>query len=249
MAGDGGLDRTLALLRALDTAEGGPPAAIELGVPFTDPIADGPLLRAAADRALAAGTTLTGVLELVWRYRAGGGKTPLYCFSYANPLIARGASEGAKRLLDSGFDGALVPDLPLEEWRPFAEAQLDLGLAPIPFCAPTTSPKRLAAALELGRGFLYAIARLGITGSSTAVSAELLARLDDLSAASPIPVGVGFGLRTRDAVAALAGHADLAIVGSALVDTIHRAALAAGPGSPTERAATAARHFLTRLQR
>ena len=242
MAGDGGLERTLEVLFALDAADGGPPAAVELGIPFTDPVADGPVLQAAAGRALSAGTTPDGVLELARDYRRAGGTTTLYCFSYANPLVGRGAQDGAARLQEAGFDGAMIPDLPLEEWRPFAEALVECGLAPIPFCAPTTSRRRLAAMLELGRGFLYAIARLGTTGSATQLSPGLMRRLDELHHLSPLPVGIGFGLRTRSEVEALAGHVDLAIVGSALVDAIHNA------GPSTARAAEAARHFLTQLR-
>lgn len=237
MAGDGGIDFTLECLLEMDLAKGGPPAFVELGIPFSDPVADGPVLQAAAGRALAAGTTPNDVFRLAERYRDAGGQTPLLAFSYANPLLRGPVESTARRLHDAGFAGAMIPDLPLEEWRPFARALRDRALAPIPFAAPTTSDARLAESLEHGAGFLYAIGRLGITGKSTAFTPELIERLDALWQISHLPVAVGFGIATAAQVRALDGHADLAIVGSALVEHIHQA------GSPS-----GARDFLEQLR-
>lgn len=242
-AGDGGLDRTLAVLHALEDAGA---ACVELGVPFSDPIADGPVLQAAAQRALDGGTTLDGILDLVRRYRDAGGKLPILAFSYVNPLLRRGAAVTARALADAGADGLLVPDLPVEEGSELREAALEVGLAPVFFVTPTTSDVRVRRAAEASRGFLYVIGRTGITGASTDLGAEtqqFLARVKELS---DVPLGVGFGLRTPEQVAVVARHASLAIVGSALVAHIHEAAQ--GTQDPNTAAARAAHDFVTNLK-
>lgn len=251
MAGDGGIDRTLAILLELDQCKPGPPAYVELGIPFSDPVADGPVLQAASKRALDAGTTPADVLHLARRYRDAGGRIPLLAFSYSNPLFQASIDKTVGDLVDAGFAGALVPDLPLEEWRPFARAMAHSNLAAIPFAAPTTCPERLAESLELGGGFLYAIGRLGTTGQATAMDSALLERLSQLRSSSRLPVAVGFGIRTAQHIRALRGHADLAVVGSALVEAIHtgiaESDVLPSPGNHT-LAAHIARQFLEDLQ-
>ena len=242
-AGDGGFDRTLAVLHALEDAGA---ACVELGVPFSDPIADGPVLQAAAQRALAAGTTLDGILDLVRRYRDAGGALSILAFSYANPLLKPGATEVARALSEAGADGLLVPDLPVEEGDELREAALDAGLAPIFFATPTTSDERARRAAEASRGFLYVIGRTGITGASTVLDADTLRFLARMRELSDLPLGVGFGLRTPQQVAAVARHATLAIVGSALVAHIHAAA--EGAQDPDTTAARAAHEFVTNLR-
>jgi len=242
-AGDGGLDRTLAVLHALEDAGS---ACVELGVPFSDPIADGPILQAAAQRALDAGTTLDGILELVRRFRDAGGTLPILIFSYVNPLLRRGAARVARSLAEAGADGLLVPDLPVEEGRELRDAVLEAGLAPIFFVTPTTSDERARRAAEASRGFLYVIGRTGITGASTTLGADVQEYLARMRALCDLPLGVGFGLRTPEQVTAVARHATLAIVGSALVEHIHRAA--DGAQHPDTAAAQAAHEFVTNLK-
>ncbi|MEM9803189.1 MAG: tryptophan synthase subunit alpha [Planctomycetota bacterium] len=247
-AGDGGLDRTLELLGAVERAGA---ACVELGVPFTDPIADGPILQAAAARALSHGTTLDGIEDTVRAYRARGGEVPIVAFSYLNPLMSGGAPGAlAARfasLADAGFDGVLVPDLPIEEAPAIVALAEQSGLAAVLFCAPTTSDERLARAAEATRGFLYVVGRTGVTGASTSMSndaTDYLARARRI--AGDVPIGVGFGIRSAEQVTAVAEHAELAIVGSALVAAIHEAATAAD-GDSTEAAVRCATEFMESL--
>ena len=242
-AGDGGLETTRAVLEAL---EAGGASCVELGIPFSDPIADGPVLQAAAQRALDAGTRLADVLDLCRDFRAAGGELPIALFSYANPLVRMGWQEAAHRSATAGVDAWLVPDMIPEEADGMRAACETSGLAPIFFVAPTSSTERIAAAATASRGFLYTIGRVGVTGSETELDAETLAFLQRVRAASPLPVAVGFGLRTAAQVEAVTRHADLAIVGSAFVDRLRRAFDAAG-GDPAA-AAYEATNYLNELR-
>jgi len=219
-AGDGGLDTTLAVLEAL---ERGGATCVELGVPFSDPIADGSVLQAAAQRALAGGTHLSGVLEVVRELRARGGELPVALFSYANPLLRLGWEEAARASAAAGVDAWMVPDLVPEEGEAMTAAAQEHGIAPIFFVAPTSSPGRIERAANASRGFLYAIGRVGVTGRETTLDQATLAFLDRVRAATELPLAVGFGLRRAEQVAAVARHADLAIVGSAFVQRLHEA--------------------------
>ncbi len=244
-AGDGGMETTLAVLRGLASAG---VACVEIGLPFSDPIADGPVLQAAAERAIAAGASFDRVLDLIARFRREPpiGEVPIVLMAYANPLLRRGWEASCKALAEAGADGILVADLPIEEGAPLAAAAARAGIAAIFFAAPTTGDERLAAAARLSRGFLYAIGRLGVTGARADVDPAQLDFLDRVrAAAGDLPVAVGFGLSTADQVRAVARHADLAIVGSAMVDRIHRAFTASG--SDPEAAARAAESFAREL--
>ncbi len=250
-AGDGGLDRTLELLRGVEAAGA---ACVELGVPFSDPIADGPTLQAAAERSLAAGTTLDGIEETVRAFRKDGGRVPILAFSYLNPLLSGGSEGGLGRrfasLRDAGFDGLLIPDLPVEEAPALSALAENHGLCTTLFCAPTTTDERLARAAEATRGFLYVVGRTGVTGANTEMSltsSEYLERVRQISGG--VPLGVGFGIRSKEQVAAVSQHAELAIVGSALVAAIDAAATAAADvgADPTEAAAQCASEFLLGL--
>jgi tryptophan synthase alpha chain len=243
-AGDGGLDTTLAVLRALDA---GGATCVELGVPFSDPIADGPILQAAATRSLEEGTTLSGILELVARLRAEGSELPVALFSYANPLVRLGWKEAARRSAQVGVDAWLVPDLIPEEAEEMRSAALEAGICPIFFVAPTSAPERIAAAAEASRGFLYVIGRLGVTGGKTELDSSTHEFLEGVRRATDLPLAVGFGLSTAEQVAAVTRHADLAIVGSAYVARLHRAFTDAGR-SP-EAAAEEAANYLRELAR
>lgn len=224
-AGDGGLERTRDLLRVCEE-EGA--ACVELGIPFSDPIADGPVLQEAAQRALHEGTTFTGVCEAVSEFRASGGEIPIVAFTYLNPLVGGAGGEAFDDRLGmlsaSGFDGLLVPDLPVEEAGALADRAEDAGLALSLFCAPTTTDERLARAAEASRGFLYVVGRVGVTGRETAIDTganEYLKRVRRL--VPDVPLGLGFGLRTPEQVAAVAPYCELAIVGSAFVRAVHEA--------------------------
>lgn len=231
-AGDGGLDRTLRLLEACERAGA---VAVELGVPFSDPMADGPILQAAAQRALDDGTTLRGICDLVARFRERS-DLPVALFSYANPIWRLGLDAAAARFAEVGVDGVLVPDVPWEESAPLRAAMGSAGLCTVLFCAPTTGPERLAAVARDTTGFLYAIGRMGVTGAGTAMDASVQTFLARVQAAASTPVGLGFGLRDPAQVRAALDLADLAIIGSALVEHIHVAASAgADPAAACER--------------
>ena len=243
-AGDGGLDTTLAVLRALEAAGA---SCVELGVPFSDPIADGPVLQAAADRSLSAGTHLDGILAMLRRFRAGGdgapaGQMPVAVMSYANPLLRRGWMEVCRSIADAGGDALIVPDLPLEESKPVQAAADQAGLCLILLVAPTTSDERLQAAAESSRGFLYVVGRFGVTGGRTEFDDQTTAFLKRVRSVSRLPLAVGFGIANAQHVEAATRHAELAIVGSALVRHLHETASQGG-----DPAAAAAR-FLESLQ-
>jgi len=242
-AGDGGLDTTRALLEVL---EAGGASCVELGVPFSDPIADGPVLQAAAQRALDSGTTLTGILDLVRAFREDGGRMPIALFTYANPLVRLGWEEAALRCAEAGVDAWLVPDIIPEEADTQRAAASTHDIAPIFFVAPTSPPERIALAAGASRGFLYAIGRVGVTGSHTALDDSTLAFLASVRAATELPIGVGFGLRNAEQVQAVTAHADLAIVGSSFVQRVHEAF--EGSGASTAAAALEAKNYLSELK-
>jgi tryptophan synthase alpha chain len=215
-AGDPDLPRTEGILRALDRAGAD---VLEVGVPFSDPLADGPVIQRATERALASGTTLTGVLDLVARVRPAL-KAPIVIFSYANPILRMGAARFADRARDAGVDGVLVLDLPIEEADEFRGMLAQRGIDTILLLSPTTSDDRLRKAASLGSGFLYAISRLGVTGARDRVAdgaQEMVARIRRVST---LPVALGFGISKPDHVREVGQWADAAVVGSALVSVI-----------------------------
>ena len=239
-AGDGGLDTTLEVLRALERAGA---VGIELGLPFSDPIADGPLLQAAAQRALEAGTTFDRVLATVRTFRAES-ELPLVLMTYANPLVRRGLERACGQLAEAGLDGVLVVDLPVDEAGPLLATTRVTGLAPIFFASPTSDDGRIRSAAQASRGYLYAIGRLGVTGRRTELDAATLAFLRRVRGlCGELCLAAGFGLATPEQVRSVHSVADLAIVGSALVEHIQRA-LASSPRPDPLRAAAAAEEFL-----
>ena len=217
-AGDGGLDRTLSLLQACDAAG---VALIELGIPFSDPIADGPVLQAAAQRALEQGTSLRKTLDVLARFRAKS-NCPVAIFSYANPLFRMGYDTAARAMKEAGANAVLIPDMPVEASAPLRDATAKEDIATVLFASPTTEDERLIDICNKTRGFLYAIGRFGVTGGATELDADLDRFLDRIRAHAKTPIGVGFGLRRRDQVEYILDRADYAVVGSALVDHIHR---------------------------
>ena len=217
-AGDPDLDRTAGILRALDRAGAD---VLEVGVPFSDPLADGPVIQRATERALAAGTTLTGVLDLLNSLRAEIG-APVVIFSYANPILRLGAERFGDRAREAGVDGVLVLDLPIEEAGEFRTMLARRGIDTILLLSPTTTDDRLRRAAALGSGFLYAISRLGVTGARDALAAGARDMVGRIRKVSDLPVALGFGISKPDHVREVGQWADAAVVGSALVDVIAR---------------------------
>lgn len=218
-AGDPDLAATERLVPALAAAGAD---VIELGVPFSDPLADGPTIQAAAERALRSGTTLAGILDLVDRLRRGGCEVPLALMGYMNPIVRMGIDAFVSRSAEVGVDGVIVPDLPLDEAGPLGDAAAAKDLSLVLLAAPTTPPDRLRRIGERTRGFLYFVSITGVTGARAALPADLPGRLDAVRAASRAPVAVGFGISAPEQAAALAEHADAVVVGSALVAEIAR---------------------------
>ena len=215
-AGDPDLARSAEVIRAVDR---GGADVIELGVPFSDPLADGPVIQRATERALAAGTTLAKVLDLAASLRADV-TAPLVLFTYANPMVRMGITAFARRAREAGIDGVLVLDLPPEEAGEARAAFVAEGLDTIFLLSPTTSTERIRRAAELGGGFLYGISRLGVTGarSDVADSAESLAAR--VRAETTRPLALGFGFSRPEHVRAVGQWADAAVVGSALVQVV-----------------------------
>lgn len=214
--GDPDLTRSTEIVRALDRAGSD---VIEVGVPFSDPLADGPVIQRASERALAAGVTLTGVLELVNQVRADL-HAAIVLFTYANPVFSMGAEQFAARAAAVGVDGVLVLDLPIEEAGPFRQTIVDAGMDPIFLLSPTTTDDRLKQAAALGRGFLYGISRLGVTGARDEVASGASALAARIRAVSALPLAIGFGLSRPEHVSEIGACADAAVVGSALVNVI-----------------------------
>jgi tryptophan synthase alpha chain len=217
-AGDPDLDRTAGILRALDRAGAD---VLEVGVPFSDPLADGPVIQRATERALAAGTTLSGVLDLLDSMR-GDLEAPIVIFSYANPILRLGAERFADRARSAGVDGVLILDLPIEEADEFRAMLARRGIDTILLLSPTTTDDRLRRAAELGSGFLYAISRLGVTGARDTLAAGAQEMVRRIRSVSDLPVALGFGISKPDHVREVGQWADAAVVGSALVDVIAR---------------------------
>jgi len=220
-AGDPDLATTERLLPALGEAGAD---VIELGIPFSDPIADGPVIQRASERSLAAGTTLGGVLDLVSRVRRRGLGTAIVLFGYANPILAMGEENFAGRARDAGADGVLLTDVPAEEARSLAALLRKKGLDFVSLVAPTSPDARLRKAASLSRGFLYLVSRTGVTGARAELSEGLPALVSRVRARAPrLPLAVGFGISTAEQAATVAKLADGVVVGSALVSAMEDA--------------------------
>lgn len=218
-AGDPDLGRSAGLLKTIDHAGAD---ILEVGIPFSDPLADGPAIQRSSERALASGTTLTASLELVSRVRSDL-SAPVVIFSYANPVLALGLSEFVTRAADAGVDGVLILDLPIEESDEWRDAAAERAIDPIFLLSPTTTEPRIRRAATLGRGFLYGISRLGVTGERDTIATgarELVARIRRVT---EMPIAVGFGISSPAHVAEVSRWADAAVVGSGLVNAIARA--------------------------
>jgi tryptophan synthase alpha chain len=223
MGGDPDLAGSEALLLALDEAGAD---IIEVGIPFSDPIADGPTLQAAAMRALSGGASVKALLASVGKLR-GRVRAPLVAMGYMNPIEAMGEGRFAKTAADAGFSGCIVPDLPLEESGPLRDSLLAEGIELIPLVAPTTGADRVRAIARTARGFIYTVTVTGVTGARAELPPDLAERLRELRAVSPVPVAAGFGISRPEQAAALKGLADGVVVGSALVAAHHAGGIAA----------------------
>lgn len=227
--GDPDLETTEALVLAI--AEAGADA-IEIGVPFSDPLAEGPTVQRASERALAAGASLRRLLELVRRVRPRT-EVPLVLMGYANPFYAMGEGGFADAAAEAGVDGLIVPDLPPEEGAGLYAAAAERGIDAVLLAAPTTTPERLRELATRSRGFLYLVSVTGVTGARRALPADLEASVEAVRAVSDVPVCVGFGIGSPEQAAAVGAFADGVVVGSALVERIHRAG---SPGAAVDEA-------------
>ncbi len=223
MAGDPDPVASLAILKALPGAGAD---LIELGLPFSDPMADGPSIQRAATRALAAGMKLSGVLDLVRRFRLSDEATPIVLMGYLNPLLSRGLEAFAGEAADAGVDGLIVVDCPPEEAEPLAAALHATKLDLIRLATPTTDPERLKVVARRTSGFVYYVAVTGVTGGKSASAGDIAPAVARVREASGLPVAVGFGIRTPEQAEAVARVADAAVVGSALVEIVETEAAA-----------------------
>jgi tryptophan synthase alpha chain len=212
-AGDPSLDRTVSAALELEKAG---VDVLELGVPFSDPLADGPVIQRSSERALSRGVTLARVLEVVREIRKTS-QLPLVLFSYLNPLLQRGLERIAAEAAKAGVDGVLVTDLPPEEGQAWIAAARAAELDTIFLASPTSPDERLRKVAEASRGFVYAISRMGVTGERQALSDDARPLVARLRALTRVPVALGFGISTPEQVKEAAAAADAVVVGSALV--------------------------------
>lgn len=217
MAGDPDLDTSLQILKVLPAAGAD---VIEIGMPFTDPMADGPAIQAAGLRALKAGTTLKKTLGLVRDFRATDNATPLVLMGYYNPIYIYGVDAFLADAKAAGVDGLIIVDLPPEEDEELCLPAMKAGLNFIRLATPTTDEKRLPAVLANTSGFVYYVSITGITGSASADASAVGAAVQRIKRHTTLPVCVGFGIRTPDAAQAIAAQANGAVVGSALIDAL-----------------------------
>ncbi len=224
---------------------------IELGVPFSDPLADGPVIQRASERALRSGTTLAGVIDLVRRLREKT-EVPLILFSYYNPVFQMGLEKFAESASAAGADGALMTDLTPEESRDYRKAMAARGLDTVFLGAPTSPDARLVKIAEVSSGFLYLISRTGVTGAKDALPEDLPELVRRTRRVTSLPIAVGFGISLPGHVSVLGGLADAAVVGSALVLEIERAAsvdaAASAVGEKMRALKEAARQGLSRRE-
>jgi tryptophan synthase alpha chain len=246
--GDPSLDATYKFVLAL--AEAGSDV-IELGVPFSDPVADGPTIQRASERALRSGTTLAGVLDLVRRIRESS-QVPLVLFSYYNPILQMGLEKFAAAAAQAGADGVLATDMTPEESEEYRGIMRAHNLDTVFLGAPTSSDERLKKIVACSSGFLYLISRTGVTGAKGSLSDELPALLRRVRQFTDLPIAVGFGISLPGHVSVLGGLADAAVVGSALVSEIEKAsspdAAASALQERVQKLKEAGRHGLSRRE-
>lgn len=245
MAGDPDLEASFEALCAL--RDNGADI-IELGAPFTDPMADGPAIQMAGQRSLKAGTKLTDVLALAARFRESDQDTPLILMGYANPVFHMGYEAFAEAAANAGVDGTIIVDLPPEEDHELRKAYEKHGLSVIRLATPTTTEKRIAKVAEGASGFLYYVAVAGVTGAGSADPEDIREGVERARRVSGLPVCVGFGVRTGEQAVAMAHIADGVVVGSAFVDHVRLALESGASGSIAGRVGGLAKELSTALR-
>jgi tryptophan synthase alpha chain len=218
-AGDPDLETTASLMHGLAAAGAD---VIELGVPFSDPMADGPTIQRSSERALQKGTTLRDVIALVAGFRKTNNSTPVVLMGYANPIEAMGYEKFAAAARDAGVDGVLVVDYPPEESVALSKLLGDAGIDPIFLIAPTSVESRIEQIAKLARGYVYYVSLRGVTGSANLNVADIQKKIAELRHHVKIPIGVGFGIRDGKTARAVADVADAVVVGSRLVEAIEQ---------------------------
>jgi len=195
---------------------------IELGVPFSDPVADGPVIQRASERALKQGTSLPQVLELVREIRKQESRAGLLIFSYLNPLVRMGLEKFAKEAKDAGVDGVLALDLPVEEAGEYLSIMRAANLDTVFLAAPTSPDERLKSICDVSRGFVYAVSRTGVTGTRQEVAADASGLVKRIKQFTTLPVAVGFGISNAQQLSEVTSFADAAVVGSGIVQVIEK---------------------------
>jgi tryptophan synthase alpha chain len=236
-AGDPHPSLTVPLMRALVEAGAD---ILELGVPFSDPMADGPVVQRAGDRALKHGVGLADVLSLVAAFRQQDGNTPVVLMGYANPVEAMGVGKFVAAAKQAGVDGVIVVDYPPEECEDFSALAKKNGIDPIFLLAPTSTDKRIEEVGRCGSGYLYYVSLRGITGAANIDVSEVAARIPRIRAATKLPIGVGFGIRDAESARRIAQAADAVVIGSRIIEVIE----SAGP----QHAAARVKEFLVPIR-
>ena len=195
---------------------------IELGVPFSDPMADGPVIQRASERALAHHVSLHQVLEMVGEFRKNDSETPVVLMGYLNPIEVMGYQEFAKAARDAGVDGVLTVDMPPEEADGLGKALIDNGIDPIYLLAPTTNEERIKKICDAARGYVYYVSLKGVTGAATLDVDSVAEKTRQIRAKTALPIGVGFGIKDAASASAIAKIADAVVVGSALIQKIEQ---------------------------
>jgi len=244
-AGDPSPEATVPLMHELVRAGAD---LIELGVPFSDPMADGPVIQRAAERAIAQGVGLTRVLELVAEFRRDDAVTPVVLMGYANPIERMGQQAFAQRAAQAGVDGVLVVDYPPEEIDAFAADLAKAGICPIFLLAPTSTEARIQSVARVARGYVYYVSLNGVTGAASLDTDDVAQRLGLIRRHVDIPVGVGFGIRDAESAARVARHADAVVIGSKLSQVIEAAVADAAPGQQVPAAVAAAGQWLRTIR-
>ena len=237
-AGDPAAEATVPLMIAL--VRGGADI-IELGVPFSDPMADGPPIQRAAQRAIEGGTSLRRVLEMVSAFRGSDPATPVVLMGYANPIEAMGVDAFVRHAAEAGVDGVLVVDYPPEESAEFARALRRANIDPIFLLAPTSTAARVAMVARAGAGYIYYVSLKGVTGAANADLDEVARRLPEIRNAVGLPVGVGFGIRDAAGARRAADAADAVIIGSRLIEELE--------GAPHDELPARAQSFVAKIRR
>jgi tryptophan synthase alpha chain len=219
-AGDPNPGLTVPLLHALVEAGAD---VIEIGVPFSDPMADGPVIQRSGERALRHGVGLKDVLQMVKQFRSGDPATPIVLMGYANPIEALGAERFVRDAREVGVDGVLVVDYPPEECEAFSAQLKAAGLDPIFLLAPTSTDARIRKVASIGSGYLYYVSLKGITGAGHLDLTDVAARMPKLRAATSLPIGVGFGIRDAESARRVAECADAVVIGSRIIQEIESA--------------------------